>query len=116
MVEEIPTAEFNYDWSKAQLELTGEQLKAIADPTRVKILYALRDGGERSPTQMALEHGMPLGRLAYHVRLMRETGVIEETRWEPVRGAVERFYKLTPTGFEWVYCLGMAAPPEAEDL
>jgi DNA-binding transcriptional ArsR family regulator len=115
MVEDVPTEAVNYEWSREQLELCGEQLKAIADPTRVKILYALCHGEVKSPNQMATGAGMPLGRLSYHVRLMLAKGIIVQDRWETVRGAVEHFYRLTDVGLEWAYCLGMI-PPTGEDL
>jgi DNA-binding transcriptional ArsR family regulator len=68
--------------------------KALAHPLRARILQRL---GERvaSPGDLALELGEPLGVVSYHVRMLRDYDCVELVRTEPVRGALQHFYKAT---------------------
>jgi DNA-binding transcriptional ArsR family regulator len=54
--------------------------------------------GEVSPKELskALDEG--LSQVSYHVKVLRDDceGMIEETRTEPRRGAVEHYYRATP--------------------
>jgi len=66
--------------------------KALAHPLRAQILQRL---GERvsSPGDLADELGAPLGVVSYHVRMLRDYNCVELVRTEPVRGALQHFYK-----------------------
>jgi DNA-binding transcriptional ArsR family regulator len=68
--------------------------KALAHPLRARILQRL---GERvaSPGDLAVELGAPLGVVSYHVRMLRDYECVELVRTEPVRGALQHFYKAT---------------------
>jgi DNA-binding transcriptional ArsR family regulator len=68
--------------------------KALAHPLRARILQRL---GERvaSPGDLALELGAPLGVVSYHVRMLRDYACVELVRTEPVRGALQHFYRAT---------------------
>jgi DNA-binding transcriptional ArsR family regulator len=68
--------------------------KALAHPLRARILQRL---GERvaSPGELAVELSAPLGVVSYHVRMLRDYDCIELVRTEPVRGALQHFYKAT---------------------
>lgn len=79
------------------LELAA-QLSAVAHPVRLQILRELRGPGvrTRSPKQLADGLGVPLGRLAYHVRELLRAEMVVLVRTEPRRGAMEHFYQLTP--------------------
>jgi DNA-binding transcriptional ArsR family regulator len=68
--------------------------KALAHPLRARILQRL---GERvaSPGDLAMELGAPLGVVSYHVRMLRDYDCVELVRTEPVRGALQHFYKAT---------------------
>src|ERR1700712_5338552 len=68
--------------------------KALAHPLRARILQRL---GERvaSPGDLAVELGAPLGVVSYHVRMLRDYDCVELVRTEPVRGALQHFYKAT---------------------
>jgi DNA-binding transcriptional ArsR family regulator len=68
--------------------------KALAHPLRAQILQRL---GERvsSPGDLAEELGAPLGVVSYHVRMLRDYNCVELVRTEPVRGALQHFYKAT---------------------
>jgi len=86
------------DWGKG-----GEHLPALVDPRLVKALdHILRQhillatvAGEVSPNELskALDEG--LSQVSYHVKVLRDDcdGMIEETRTEPRRGAVEHYYR-----------------------
>src|SRR6185503_1087403 len=68
--------------------------KALAHPLRARILQRL---GERvaSPGDLAIELGAPLGVVSYHVRMLRDYDCVELVRTEPVRGALQHFYRAT---------------------
>ena len=68
--------------------------KALAHPLRARILQRL---GERvaSPGDLAVELNAPLGVVSYHVRMLRDYDCVELVRTEPVRGALQHFYKAT---------------------
>src|SRR6266567_332970 len=61
---------------------------------RGRILQRL---GERvaSPGDLAVELGAPLGVVSYHVRMLRDYDCVELVRTEPVRGALQHFYRAT---------------------
>jgi hypothetical protein len=48
-----------------------------------------------SPSGLARELGEPVGKVSYHVKILRECDAVELVRTEPVRGAVEHFYRAT---------------------
>ena len=68
--------------------------KALAHPLRARILQRL---GQRvaSPGDLAIELGAPLGVVSYHVRMLRDYDCVELVRTEPVRGALQHFYRAT---------------------
>ncbi|HET6570920.1 MAG TPA: winged helix-turn-helix domain-containing protein [Solirubrobacterales bacterium] len=72
------------------------QIKALAHVVRQHILLAMV-AGEVSPSELskALDEG--LSQVSYHVKVLRDDcdGMIEETRTEPRRGAVEHYYRAT---------------------
>jgi len=84
---------------------SGAHLPALVDPRFIKALdHVLRQHillaavqGEVSPNELskALDEG--LSQIAYHVKVLRDDcdGMIEETRREPRRGAVEHYYRAT---------------------
>ena len=83
----------------------GEHLPVLVDPRLVKALdHVLRQHillaavqGEVSPNELsqALDEG--LSQVSYHVRVLRDDceGMIEETRTEPRRGAIEHYYRAS---------------------
>jgi hypothetical protein len=83
----------------------GEHLPFLVDPRFVKALdHVLRQHillaavqGEVSPSGLSktLEEG--LSQVSYHVKVLRDDcgGMIEETRTEPRRGAVEHYYRAS---------------------
>ncbi|MEA2250030.1 MAG: hypothetical protein QOG70_272 [Solirubrobacteraceae bacterium] len=79
--------------SKAIIDIDDPRLvKALAHPIRVRIM-GLLEQRSMSPKEMARELEVPLERLSYHVRALRDFGFIELERKSQVRGAVEHHYR-----------------------
>lgn len=68
-------------------------VKALAHPTRVRILGLLRGRELVSPIELSTELGMPLGTVGYHVRRLEELGFIELAKETKRRGATEHHYR-----------------------
>ena len=74
-----------------------EQRRKTLRPHRARdtIADAMRTHGEpMSPTRLAEITGLSLGSVAYHVRTLRDAGVVRLAHEARVRGAVEHFYAL----------------------
>jgi DNA-binding transcriptional ArsR family regulator len=70
-----------------------ELLKALNHPLRLRILRTLHEVGEaRSPRELSQAFGVSLSNVSYHVRVLREKGVVALTDRRPVRGSSEHFY------------------------
>jgi predicted transcriptional regulator len=83
---------------------SGTHLPALVDPRFVKALdYVLRQHillaavqREVSPTELSKALNEGLSQVAYHVKVLRDDcGMIEETRTEQRRGAVEHYYRAS---------------------
>ncbi len=68
-------------------------VKAFAHPLRVRILSIL-ERRTATPKELATTLGVPLENLSYHVRALRDFGLIELEGRRMVRGAVEHRYSL----------------------
>jgi DNA-binding transcriptional ArsR family regulator len=68
-------------------------VKALAHPLRIRVM-SLLEQRSATPKEMALELGVPLENLSYHVRTLRDFGFIKLERRRMVRGAVEHRYGL----------------------
>jgi DNA-binding transcriptional ArsR family regulator len=71
-----------------------EQLKALADPTRSKILRVLQDG-PASAKQLSEMLDMTHGKVGHHVKVLRDAELIEVVETRSVRALTEKFYGLT---------------------
>ncbi len=81
--------------SKGNQLLTREQLmRAMSHPLRYQILTHLNDR-EWSPNELSDQLVDGLSQVSYHVKVLKEYGLIELTRTAPRRGAVEHFYRAT---------------------
>jgi DNA-binding transcriptional ArsR family regulator len=69
-------------------------VKALAHPTRIRLLAMLRER-RASPNELAERLGLPLGTVAYHVRTLRNLGVIKLVATAKRRGATEHYYEAT---------------------
>ncbi|MEX0973255.1 MAG: winged helix-turn-helix domain-containing protein [Solirubrobacterales bacterium] len=70
--------------------------KGLGHVLRQHILLATVHA-EVSPSELSKALGEGLGQISYHVKVLRDDcdGLIEETRTEPRRGAVEHYYRAS---------------------
>lgn len=80
--------------SAAGTALQTRMIKALGHPLRQRILTLLNER-EASPSDLAQEIGEPIGKVAYHVKILLDYEAIDLVRTRPVRGAVEHFYRAT---------------------
>lgn len=83
----------------------GAHLPVLVDPRLVKGLsHVLRQHillatvlGEVSPKELSEALGEGLSQVSYHVKVLRDDcdGLIERTRTEPRRGAIENYYRAS---------------------
>lgn len=81
-----------------KLSLQERLVKALAHPLRVQILDYL-NGREWSPRELEAELNQGLSQVSYHVKVLFDYELIELTRTEPRRGAVEHFYRAVERAF-----------------
>jgi DNA-binding transcriptional ArsR family regulator len=67
-------------------------MKALTHSVRVQCLSLMVDG-EWSPNQLHKELGVGLSQISYHIKQLKDYKLIEMTKTEPRRGAVEHFYR-----------------------
>jgi DNA-binding transcriptional ArsR family regulator len=79
--------------SKPIIDIDDPRLvKALAHPIRVRIM-GLLEQRSMSPKEMAGQLGVPIENLSYHVRQLRDFGLIRLERKRQVRGAIEHYYR-----------------------
>jgi DNA-binding transcriptional ArsR family regulator len=86
-------------------------LKALSDPTRLKILHYLAEQPQ-SPTQLARQLGLRVPTVTHHLKALRLAGLVRLTLGEE---AVTKHYTARPEGVEAAYAalsrfLGMRSP------
>ncbi|MGW1468137.1 ArsR/SmtB family transcription factor [Streptomyces sp. NPDC002308] len=72
---------------------TDEQLRAVSNLTRHRIMAALRFE-PATITQIAERVGLAKGSSSYHVRLLERAGLVKVVRTRKVRGVTERYYAM----------------------
>lgn len=77
---------------------TADQLKAIADPLRRRLLEAFASEPMTTKQAAGLMKEKPT-RLYHHVDLLEKTGLIELIETRPNRGTVERYYRSVAKKF-----------------
>jgi DNA-binding transcriptional ArsR family regulator len=70
-------------------------LKALAHPTRIRVLAMLREQ-RASPVELSARLGESLGTVAYHVRTLKGLGLIKLVATRQRRGATEHIYEAVP--------------------
>ena len=68
-----------------------EQLKALADELRGRIISLLRERA-RSTQQLARELDIPKGTVGHHLKVLERAGLIRVVRTRKVRAVTEKFY------------------------
>jgi DNA-binding transcriptional ArsR family regulator len=71
-----------------------EQLKALGDDLRSRIVILLRDGAH-STTELAAKLGLPKGTVGHHVKVLEKAGLIHVVRTRQVRAMTEKLYGRT---------------------
>ncbi|WP_326837749.1 helix-turn-helix domain-containing protein [Amycolatopsis rhabdoformis] len=72
---------------------TTEQLRAVSNLVRHRVLAVLRDG-PATITQIATRLDLAKGSSSYHVRVLERAGLIHVVRTNKVRGVIERYYGM----------------------
>lgn len=72
-----------------------EVATATMHPIQVRIVELL-DGHVRSPSDLARIIGHPQANVSFHVRQLRDKGVVRLVRQHRHRGGLEHFYALNP--------------------
>lgn len=80
--------------TKKQTKAEARLIKAMAHPLRHRILEEL-NAKQASPAELAQKLDEPLGNVAYHVQVLLDCDAIELVGTQPVRGALEHFYRAT---------------------
>ncbi len=92
-----------------------ELLAALAHPLRLRIMQAAGDGF--SAKRLADAFGdASIQLISYHVRALRDAGLLELTGTQQRRGAVEHFYRLSPDAAQRLYTLGTSLASLGESL
>ena len=92
-----------------------EVAKLFADDTRRRILHMLRHQ-EQSTTDLAKALEKTHSSIIHHLNLLKEAGLVEETRTEKVRNLVQTFYRSTYRRFLISYSLGETLDQEGEEI
>lgn len=82
-------------------EMTPALIHALNHPARRQILRHLHERGE-SPSEMADSVAFTLSGLSFHARVLSELEVINCTRTQQGRGALEHFYASNAADSELV--------------
>jgi DNA-binding transcriptional ArsR family regulator len=75
-----------------ELSINQRLIKALANPMRVRLLAYMNDR-EWSPNELSEKLNEGLSQVSYHVKVLKDFEMIELTRTEPRRGAVEHYYR-----------------------
>ena len=91
---DLPRAEhIRQHLDDARIAATAVRAKALADPTRLTIAVALREGGELCVCDLAWITGRAENLVGHHLRALRDAGLASSRREHKVV-----FYTLTDGG------------------
>jgi DNA-binding transcriptional ArsR family regulator len=92
--EHIKLPEPDYDAVDVLVVRQPEQLRALGDDLRAKIVVLLRERAA-STTELADKLGLPKGTVGHHVKVLEKAGLIRVVRTRKVRAVTERYYGRT---------------------
>ena len=92
-----------------------EVAKLFADETRRRMLHML-GRNEQSTTDLAKALEKTHSSIIHHLNLLKEAGLVDETRTEKVRNMVQTFYRSTARRFLISYSLGETLDQEGQDI
>jgi DNA-binding transcriptional ArsR family regulator len=89
---------------EAAARSTQDLMAALAHPLRREIVREMIDGPASSPRDMSELLDDTLSNIAYHFRVLADSGVLRLVRTQPVRGSTQHFYEVSVDA-EWVRAL-----------
>jgi DNA-binding transcriptional ArsR family regulator len=92
--EEISLPQPDYDAVDVMVVRRPDQLKALADDLRARIVVSLRERA-KSTTELANSLGLAKGTVAYHLKVLERAKLIRVVRTRKVRAVTERYYGRT---------------------
>jgi DNA-binding transcriptional ArsR family regulator len=84
----------DYETAEVLVVREPEQLKALADELRGRIIVLLREHA-RSVTELAEKLGMAKGTVGHHVKVLEKAGLVKVVRTRKVRALTESYYGRT---------------------
>ena len=96
----------------------SETLKAISDPTRMRLLEAMvtRQDPAWSVKELAAALGVPQTRLYHHIELLSERSLIRAVEQRVVSGIIETRYRVAAKSFQLDRHLFAGDSDEARDV
>lgn len=88
----LPTPD--YDADDVLVVREAEQLKALGDDLRSRIVVLLRDRAH-STTELAEKLSLPKSTVGHHVKVLEKAGLVRVVRTRRVRAMTERYYGRT---------------------
>ena len=83
--------------SLSDLECAALLFRGLGHPLRLRILLAL-ESETLSPSDLGQRLRVALGLVAYHVRTLRDDGLLELVDTRVARGSLQSFYRLSDRG------------------
>ena len=90
---DVPTI-LDYEAPETLLVDRPEQLRALADDVRSRVISLLRERAY-STQQLAEALGIPKGTVGHHLKVLESAGLIHVVRTRQVRAVTEKFYGRT---------------------
>ena len=87
----VPASELEYEAEETMLVAEPEQLRALADGLRGRIVGLLRERAW-STQQLARELDVPKGTVGHHLKVLERAGLIRVVHPRQVRAVTEKFY------------------------
>lgn len=84
--------------TKSNRGVNQDLVKSLAHELRAEILAILNER-MASPNELAKELDEGLSQVSYHVKVLKDYGVIRLVKTEPRRGAVEHYYRATSRAY-----------------
>jgi DNA-binding transcriptional ArsR family regulator len=79
---------------------TPTQLKGLAHPMRERLMMNLNENPV-TISQLARALGVAKGTVAYHLRVMRDAGLVKVVKRRRVRGGTEQYYQVAAARIEF---------------
>ncbi len=92
--EQIQLPQPDYEAVDVLVVREPEQLRALGDDLRAKIVVLLRERAA-STTELAHRLGLPKGTVGHHVKVLEKAGLIRVVRTRKVRAVTEHYYGRT---------------------